>query len=167
MCAWLTSAVDSAAIPNAAPSGAMSRGHRTTADSQTQTHQAQPVQRQTAQPVQRQTALEATTAALDAWAGESQTSACISAAVETHVRGAPLKELLHVESWVIDILGGVRSAIRARETLEDEERRCPVCFDNVKDTALNCGHRFCGACAVTIDECALCRVTITHRIQLF
>jgi hypothetical protein len=64
------------------------------------------------------------------------------------------------------IVGDIeRGAGRAREALRTAESRaaaaeqvaesafCKICLERPKDTALNCGHVLCGACAAQVQSC--------------
>ncbi len=47
------------------------------------------------------------------------------------------------------------------------ERVCGVCMENRKDTAFQCGHIHCAACAHRLDICPECRTPIRGRTKLY
>ncbi|KAL8532757.1 hypothetical protein ACS0TY_009096 [Phlomoides rotata] len=48
-----------------------------------------------------------------------------------------------------------------------DSKVCPICYINSKDMAFGCGHQTCCECGVDIEECPMCRSTITTRIKLY
>lgn len=44
---------------------------------------------------------------------------------------------------------------------------CPICMERHMDTAMDCGHRACGACAEQLRVCHTCRKPVTLRLRLF
>jgi hypothetical protein len=54
-----------------------------------------------------------------------------------------------------------------------EKLKCPICYVNIKDVALNCGHMLCKTCAriLYIDrgmrQCHECRVVVTDINKVF
>ncbi len=46
---------------------------------------------------------------------------------------------------------------------------CPVCYQNERDTILNCGHTLCSRCAHTpaIRKCPMCNQVITSRNRMY
>jgi ubiquitin len=72
-----------------------------------------------------------------------------------------------------------RGARRARVALRTAESRAAadeqladsllygICLEQNKDTVLNCGHVFCGACAARVQSCPECRRTITARNRVY
>lgn len=79
----------------------------------------------------------------------------------------PLLSLRKYEARMSDALFEVKKAVRDKEIEAEEEKLCDVCMRDAKDTALNCGHRFCGRCAADLTACAICRTEIKARIKLF
>jgi ankyrin repeat protein len=61
--------------------------------------------------------------------------------------------------------------LERERTLQREEREeatlCAICLDRDKDTALNCGHQACAACASEVANCHICRVPIVTRTRLY
>lgn len=69
----------------------------------------------------------------------------------------------------------VRRGTDAREGKHEDDddgvfsgpnRECPVCLDRTIDTALQCGHQYCAACADALATCALCRTPVEMRVHL-
>lgn len=44
---------------------------------------------------------------------------------------------------------------------------CSVCFTNIKDIRLDCGHMVCGECANMVQTCPICREPITRRDKVY
>eukprot|EP00850_Spirogloea_muscicola_P020641 SM000222S06982 [mRNA] locus=s222:104396:107528:+ [translate_table: standard] len=44
---------------------------------------------------------------------------------------------------------------------------CPVCFDNTKDLAFQCGHQTCQDCGKDLKSCPICRAQIQQRFRLY
>ena len=56
-----------------------------------------------------------------------------------------------------------------KETVEElrDSKLCPVCLENSRDAAFQCGHQTCMSCAKALDNCPLCRKPIQLRIKLY
>ena len=63
----------------------------------------------------------------------------------------------------------VSGAGKRLDELEFHRRRaeCPVCWENLKSVALQCGHQCCHRCAANLQKCHSCRSQILLRIKLF
>lgn len=48
-----------------------------------------------------------------------------------------------------------------------EQQQCPICMERPMDTAVDCGHRLCGACAQRITSCHACRAAVTTRLRVY
>lgn len=59
-----------------------------------------------------------------------------------------------------------RAAAAARAEAEDAQT-CKVCLDAANDTALGCGHVYCGRCAAALRACPLCRVPVTSTTRVY
>lgn len=68
-------------------------------------------------------------------------------------------------------LGGLNSDQSSAATSPTSAHACSICFVNSKDTALGCGHTFCGKCLDkgrdTIKNCPTCRMPIAKRMRVY
>ena len=48
-----------------------------------------------------------------------------------------------------------------------DAQRCVVCYSNLRDTFLNCGHLICEECSKQLLQCPCCRTEITERSRAF
>jgi hypothetical protein len=73
---------------------------------------------------------------------------------------------------VVDPLDGADIVIDDNVNVSVEMLRCPICFVNVKDIKLTCGHMLCKYCANNyrtrnITTCPLCRQDITSMDKVY
>jgi len=62
-----------------------------------------------------------------------------------------------------------KSAMEKEEEKEEKKTfgTCIICLDNQNNTALNCGHVYCGICADRIKYCSLCKTKITNKLKIY
>jgi hypothetical protein len=58
-------------------------------------------------------------------------------------------------------------ARRRAEAENAEAMECAICCAAAMDTALDCGHRSCGACAAKLSTCHICRGQVKSRLKLY
>ncbi|KAJ3681183.1 hypothetical protein LUZ60_015672 [Juncus effusus] len=61
---------------------------------------------------------------------------------------------------------GTSSSVSPTTDLDDQHV-CPVCLVNRKDTAFGCGHQTCNDCSRSLQNCPICRTSITTKIKLY
>lgn len=44
---------------------------------------------------------------------------------------------------------------------------CPVCWEDPKNMAFNCGHQTCQSCGDNLTTCPICRLEISSRLRLY
>lgn len=49
----------------------------------------------------------------------------------------------------------------------EESLDCTICMERNRNVAFLCGHRTCEECSLTLNECPMCRKTITTKINLY
>lgn len=60
-----------------------------------------------------------------------------------------------------------RTEVRSTSDTSSESQICPVCLQEQKDMAFQCGHQTCRDCASNLTSCPICRQQITSRLRLF
>ena len=61
----------------------------------------------------------------------------------------------------------VRLQMESRVQELEEEKKCSICIERVKDCVLSCGHQLCMTCAQTMDVCPFCNKAVTTRMKTF
>ena len=81
-----------------------------------------------------------------------------------------LKKTLVAHEELRETFGNLRRALKeARKSLGVHEN-CGVCYQRVKNTALNCGHLQCLSCAqqsLRAQRCPFCRKPTTELLKVF
>ena len=44
---------------------------------------------------------------------------------------------------------------------------CPVCFDRIRNMIFMCGHGTCQLCGDRMNECPICRKSLSRRIIIY
>ena len=117
----------------------------------------------------------------DASAARSTAEASLADAVTAvrQLRGEPdalaSLSLAHLLALLATVEAGTATLRRAVLAGEVEARsaeaaaaaECAVCLSAGRDTALNCGHVVCAACAARLTSCPLCRQKVRTRTRVF
>ncbi|KAI5083505.1 hypothetical protein GOP47_0003248 [Adiantum capillus-veneris] len=61
----------------------------------------------------------------------------------------------------------VASGTMDERSIPDASDVCPVCLQEPKNMAFQCGHKTCRECASQLQRCPICRIQITTRLRLF
>lgn len=78
------------------------------------------------------------------------------AVVEERLRTSPDDAALSMH------LSSVNACLK--EVEDAAEATCALCYENLSDTTLNCGHsQFCRTCAFRVGTCPVCRGIVTSR----
>jgi hypothetical protein len=65
------------------------------------------------------------------------------------------------------VQAAVQAQLRALRADDKQRNSCAICMERPRNTALQCGHTYCGTCAAALFACALCRQEVLLRIHLY
>ena len=82
--------------------------------------------------------------------------------------GVSLTDLEHLLEQISEQSHQATARINAQIDQHRHRRRCAICMDRSKNTALvPCGHLGCAECVAQLSKCHICRSDIIQRLRTY